>query len=229
MNKLSIRLETIASLVPFGARVCDIGTDHGYLSIHLKNNNIAKSVIATDLNEKPLENARKNISSSGITDISLRLCDGLSGVSQNEADTVIIAGMGGEVIVHILKNCEWIKNESLHLILQPTTSAEVLREFLTQSGFEIMSETPVSENKKLYSVMTAKFTNAEYTYPEHFYFIGKIPLNAEGVLYIKKQQKRLFECMNALENIENKRKEFEKYKFLCEQIEKLLTENKNGT
>lgn len=225
MTHLSLRLETIASLVPLGARVCDVGTDHALLPIYLRKKGIAKSVIATDLNQKPLENARKNILSSGITDISLRLCDGLSGVAQNEADTVIIAGMGGEVIVHILKNCEWIKSESIHLILQPTTSAEVLREFLTESGFEIVNETPVAENKKLYSVMTAKFTNAENTYPQHFYFTGKIPLTAEGILYIKKQQKRLLECMNALENIEDKRKEFEKYKSLCEQIENLLTEN----
>ena len=98
MTHLSLRLETIASLVPLGARVCDVGTDHGLLPIYLKQKGIAKSVIATDLNEKPLENARKNISSSGITDISLRLCDGLSGVSQNEADTVIIAGMGEKLL-----------------------------------------------------------------------------------------------------------------------------------
>lgn len=225
MPHLSLRLETIASLVPLGARVCDVGTDHGLLPIYLKQKGIAKSVIATDLNKKPLENARKNIEGSGVLGISLRLCDGLSGVAPDEADTVIIAGMGGEVIVHILKNCEWIKSESLHLILQPTTSAEVLREFLTANGFEIISETPVSENKKLYSVMNAKFTNINHTYPEHFYFTGKIPLNADGILYIKKQQKRLLECMNALENIENKRKEFEKYKSLCQQIENLLTEN----
>lgn len=225
MTHLSLRLETIASLVPLGARVCDVGTDHALLPIYLKQKGIAKSVIATDLNEKPLENARKNIEESGVSGISLRLCDGLSGVTQGEADTVIIAGMGGEVIVHIIKNCEWIKAEDLNLILQPTTSAEVLRKFLTANGFEIMSETPVSENKKLYSIMTVKFTNSNRTYPEHFYFTGKIPLNADGILYIKKQQKRLSECMNALENIENKTKEFEKYKSLCEQIENLLTEN----
>ncbi len=225
MVNLSLRLKTIASLVPFGARVCDVGTDHALLPIYLKQEGLAKSVIATDLNVKPLENAKKNLVTSGICDISLRLCDGLSGVTANEVDTVIIAGMGGEVIVNILKNCEWIKSNAISLILQPTTSAEELRRFLILNGFEIKSEIPVSENKKLYSVMTAKFTGAKLTYPEHFYFTGKIPLTAEGILYIKKQQKRLLECMNALENIENKKEEYERYKLLCQQIEKLLTEN----
>lgn len=228
MPRLSLRLKTIASLVPFGARVCDVGTDHALLPIFLKQEDIAKKVIATDLNPKPLENAKKNLNESGINDIELRLCDGLSGVKKNEADTVIIAGMGGEVITGILKNCEWIKSEALNLILQPTTSAEILRRFLITNGFEIMSETPVSENGKLYSVMTVRFTDVRYTYPEHFYYTGKIPLNTEGVLYIKKQHKRLLECMNALKNIENKEQEFKKYKSLCQQIEDLLTENKNG-
>ena len=61
MTNLSLRLKTIATLVPYGARVCDVGTDHAYLPIYLKKNNIAKKIIATDLNQKPLENAQKNI------------------------------------------------------------------------------------------------------------------------------------------------------------------------
>ncbi len=229
MANLSLRLKTIATLVPDGARVCDVGTDHAYLPIHLKQSGIASCVLATDLNEKPLENARKNIALSGIDGISLRLCDGLSGVQEGEADTVIVAGMGGEVITDILKGCEWIKNDKITLILQPTTSPEILRRFLIQNGFEIECEIPVFENGKLYSVMSVKFKNAFISYPESYYYIGEIPLNTEGVLYIKKQQKRLLECMNALKNIENKREEYKRFKSLCEQIEALLTENTDGT
>lgn len=229
MNKLSIRLETIASLVPFGARVCDIGTDHGYLSIHLKNSNIAKSVIATDLNERPLLTAKKNIDLSGIKGIDLRLGSGLSPIEEGEVDTVIIAGMGGEVISGILAECEWIKNGKITLILQPTTSADALRRFLNQNGFEIKSEKAVSENRKLYSVMVTTYTGNKTEKSEWFYYIGLLkPTDEAEILYIKKQQKILLNCINSLENIPSKQEDFIKYKNAYSGITQILTEYNNG-
>ncbi len=228
MINLSLRLKTIASLVPVGARVCDIGTDHAYLPIFLKKSGIATSVIATDLNEKPLENAKSNIENSAVSAISLRLCNGLSAVSALEVDTVIIAGMGGEVIVGILNACQWAKTADKTYILQPTTSAEVLREFLCKNGFEIVAETPVAENGKLYSVMTVKFTGNICEYPEYFYYVGKIPTTNDGILYIKKQQKRVLGCMTALENIPQKKTDYLKNKSVYDGITKILTENDNG-
>lgn len=229
MKSLSLRLETIASLVPNGARVCDIGTDHGYLSIYLKNNNIAKSVIATDLNQKPLMTAQKNISESGVLGVELRLGSGLSPINPNEVDTIIIAGMGGEVIANILNGCEWIKDSNFTIILQPTTSADTLRRFLCDNGFEIQSETPISENRKLYSLMVVKFTGNIKTYPEYFYYIGMLtPKSEPGLLYIQKQQKILFKCMNSLEKIPAKQEDFEKYKTAYLGIINILTENNNG-
>ena len=229
MISLSLRLKTIATLVPFGARVCDVGTDHAYLPIYLKQSGIASSVLATDLNQNPLENAQKNILLSGADGISLRLCDGLSGVKENEADTIIIAGMGGEVITEILKNCVWIKNERVTLILQPTTSAEFLREFLCKNGFAILSETPVCENGKLYSVMNVRFKNAPFSHNPAYYYIGEIPHTKDGILYLKKQQKRVFGCMKALENIKEKQNEYLLYKTVFDSIESFLTENADGT
>ena len=186
MTNLSLRLKTIASLVPSGARVCDVGTDHARLPIYLKSNNIAKSVIATDLNEKPLENARKNILKSGVEGISLRLGNGLSSVEKSEVDTVIIAGMGGEVITGTLSGCEWAKSKDITFILQPTTSAEILREYLLNSGFEIISETPVFDNNKLYSILLVRFENKPSAKKPWFYYVGKITPSGDGVLYIDK-------------------------------------------
>lgn len=227
MQNLSLRLKTIASLVPCGARVCDIGTDHGYLSLYLKEQNIAKSVIATDLNQKPLMSAKENILKSGVKDIDLRLGNGLSTISESEVDTVIIAGMGGEVISGILKDCKWIKSTSHTLILQPTTSADALRRFLTENGFKIVSETPLCENGKLYSVMAVKFTGKIEFYPEHFYYIGTLtPKTEAGLLYIKKQQKRISGCVESLKNIPSKQAEFEKYNLALAGITQILTEKK---
>ncbi len=199
MKDLSVRLEAIASLVPNGARACDIGTDHGYLPIYLRLNDIAAGVIACDLNQKPLTIAKSNIEKLNADNITLRLCDGLSKISRDEIDTVIIAGIGGEVISGIIGRCDYAKDKDLTYILQPTTSAEFLRKFLCENGFKIISETPVCENNKLYSVMSVKYSGVLCEYDIGYYYIGEIDKhNTDGLQYIKKQEKRLFNTIKAL-------------------------------
>lgn len=218
MPALSKRLKTIASLVPHGARVCDVGTDHGYLAIYLKSNGIAKSVIAADIHRAPLENARANILKAGVTGIDTRLCNGLSGVLKSEIDTAVIAGMGGEVIAGIISDCPWAK-EITALILQPTTSAEVLRRFLNENGFEIKSETAVAENGKLYSVMFSYFTGNTEPQPEYTYYTGKLdPSDYDGLLSLKKQQKRFADCAEAINGMPEKQEEFTAFTSLAENI-----------
>ena len=223
--QLSERLSVIASLVPSGARVCDIGTDHGYLAIELIRSGKAHNVIAADICEKPLQNARKNIESSGVDSVELRLCDGFSGISSHEFDTAVIAGMGGEVISGILhRGKEIVQNENINLIFQPTTSPEALRLYLCESGFEILKEIPVYENGKSYSVMLVVYTGNKTAPAQAYYYAGKVPCDTvAGRTYIEKQKKRLLTCMNALENIAEKRNEFLKYKEAFEGLEKILT------
>ena len=223
---LSQRLKLIASLVPKGARVCDIGTDHARLPIYLIEQKTAERVIATDIRPLPLENAKRNVALSGVTGIELRLCDGLSAVKKSETDTVIIAGMGGEVISGIISRAELLREQPYPLlILQPTTSPEALRKYLYESGFEILTETALKENGKLYSVMTACFTGEAKEMPEYFYFAGKTdPKTEDGYLYIKKQYIRLKKCADALCDIPEKQAEYLHYKKLSDQILKLLTD-----
>lgn len=220
MPTLSKRLSLIASLVPCGARVCDVGTDHGYLAIELIKSGVALTVIASDIGEKPLENARKNIELCGIDNIDLRLGDGLSCIAPDEADTVIIAGMGGEVIADILKKGREITaNKNTIVILQPTTSPEALREFLYKNGYSIEKEIPLCENDKLYSVLLVRFTGKEYAFKGFECYIGKVtPETQEGLLYIKKQQQRCYKCMTALEEIPHKHTVFLHYKEVFDEI-----------
>lgn len=221
----SLRLKLIASLVPKGARVCDIGTDHALLPIYLIENNIAEFVIATDIRPLPLENAKRNVAASGLTGIELRLCDGLSAVKKDEVDTVIIAGIGGEVISGIISRAALIRNQPYPLlILQPTTSAEALRRYLYENGFEIKTETALKENGKLYSVITARFTGKVKKMPEHFYYIGMVdPKTEDGYLYIQKQYIRLKKCADALINIPEKQAEYLHYKKLSDDTFRILT------
>lgn len=220
MENLSVRLKTIAESVPANAKVCDVGTDHGFLPIYLASSGRAVSVIATDINEKPLKKAEENIKKSGVCGISLRLCDGLSGVDKGEVDTVIAAGMGGEVISGILfRGGEIVKNGDVALILQPTTSPEFLRKYLCENGFSILREIPVEENGKLYSVMSCRFTDEKQSKPNWFYFSGLVdPKDRVGKKYLLKQRNRAEKCMKALEKIESKQKAYNYYKEIFDNL-----------
>ncbi len=223
MNKLSLRLITIASLVPKGAFVCDVGTDHGFLPIFLMSNRRVRGVIATDINKKPLKKAEENIKKSGVEGISLRLCDGLSAVGKEEADTVIIAGIGGEVISRIIeRGCEITKRGSVQIVLQPTTSPEFLRRYLYETGFIIKREIPVEENGKLYSVMEVRFSGEPQKRENWFYFSGLVdPKDPIGKKYLEKQMMRAYKCMTALRNNESKAEEFGFYKEIYESLWRL--------
>ncbi len=226
MPNLSLRLKTIATLVPKGARVCDIGTDHGYLAIELIKSKTASKVIAADINEKPLLNAKKNIAKSGIECIELRLCDGLAGIEKGEADTVIIAGMGGEVISGILeRGADFAQSNEITLILQPTTSPELLRLFLCENGYEIKKEIPIFENGKIYSVMVAVYTKNSFKPTSGYCFVGKVsPYTKAGLLYIQKQKNRCLVCSEALENCPDKAEEYSYYSSALSYINQILSE-----
>ena len=137
---LSKRLSAAASFVSDGAIVADIGTDHAYIPINLILSGKASYVIASDVNEGPIAIAKENIEKYGVADkITVRVANGLDGIEQYKPDNILICGMGGELIVNILKASEYIKNSSVKLILQPMTSIKELREYLSD-GFLITNE-----------------------------------------------------------------------------------------
>ncbi len=226
MPTLSKRLKTIASLVPNGARVCDVGCDHGYLSIELVKSGKSPYVIATDIREKPLNKAKTNAEKLGASNIVFRLQDGLSGITQADIDTAVIAGMGAEVIVNILKNAEaLVKSKELTLIFQPTTSPEILRKYLYLNGFCIKKEIPVFENDKLYSIMLVKFENKASVLPAYRYFIGELDTKTPtGKMYIEKQYNRTLKCANDLKNT-NENEKYLYFKTLSDAISEFLTSN----
>ena len=226
MNRLNNRLKTVFDLINDGARVVDIGTDHAFLPIALIKSGKAKNVIACDIGEKPLENARKNLERSKVSSVELRLCDGLCGVCQNEFDTLVIAGMGGEVISGILQRCDYIKSDAYSLILQPMTAADHLRKFLTQNGFEIEKEIAVEDNSKLYTVILARFCGKELNKPDVFYIHGKLtPKKPIDLLYLKKQQRILQKCVNDLEGNDQMKETHLKNSKLLDELTRYIEVN----
>ena len=123
--ELTPRLQAVAGLVPRGARLADVGTDHAYLPASLLQQGVIDTAVAADLRPGPLDRARATAERYGLTEqISFRLCDGLSGILPEEADTVVIAGMGGETIAAILSAAPWVREEGKRLILQPMSAQE---------------------------------------------------------------------------------------------------------
>ena len=222
MRQLKNRLYTVQTLVPTGARVADIGTDHGHLPISLIKAGISPLVLACDIKEKPLLSAKTNIEKTGTKNIELRLGDGLEAVLPNEVDCIVIAGMGGEVISGILGNCPWVKDERYTLILQPMTAADSLRRYLCSNGFKIQLEKAVEDSGRLYTVIKAVYCGENPPQNEVFYRIGK--LNADNPCdrrYIQKQLRIASKCLNDLENAG---KDSLLYSELCRQLKIILGE-----
>lgn len=153
--ELTPRLALLAGWVPQGARLADVGTDHGHLPVWLSIHGRIASAIASDLRPAPLARAREAGRAYGVENISFRLCDGLSAVEPEECDTVVIAGMGGENIAAILAAAPWTADGEHVLLLAPHSKAEVLRRFLMEHGLAIRREALVLDRGMLYPCMEA--------------------------------------------------------------------------
>ena len=155
---ISRRLLCCAGLVPAGARVADVGCDHGYLGIYLLREGIAQWVAATDLREKPLQKARQNADQFGTADrMDFSVADGLAAVAPEAVDTIVIAGMGGDNIAAILEAAPWVRDPRYTLILQPQTSGNDLRRYLGRAGFSIETERLVRDGGFLYFTILARY------------------------------------------------------------------------
>ena len=150
---LSKRLQQCCGFVQPGARVADIGCDHGYLSIYLLHHGIAAHVIAADINPQPLQSAIKNAEKFGVEEhIEFHLSDGAKSIPK-DFDTMVCAGMGADTMISILDGAPWLKNEKYRLILQCQSKTPMLRKYLSCQGWRICEETVLRDGRFLYTVM----------------------------------------------------------------------------
>lgn len=176
--KLGGRLRLCASMVRPKTTLVDVGTDHAYLPIWLAKQDLITSAIAADINLRPLQKAQQNIKRYRVQNtVSARLSDGLNAVFPFEADDIVIAGMGGEMIIQIISAAPWLKNKQKRLILQPMTSAEPLRVFLAAQDFSVLVEQAVTDDDHSYSVLLAQYDSTGVNVDELYPHIGK--LNAQ--------------------------------------------------
>jgi tRNA (adenine22-N1)-methyltransferase len=156
MIKLSDRLQKIAEFIEPGETVADIGTDHGFLPIALWESGKSPHVILSDINEGPLEKARANINKYYPNkEFDLRIGSGIQTLKPGEADSVVIAGMGGLLIAEILSDDLQKTRTFKKFILQPRNAQSRLRSWLLENGFVITDEALVRERKYLCEIITA--------------------------------------------------------------------------
>lgn len=164
--ELSPRLRMVADLVPEGARLADIGTDHAYLPAALIQEGRIPCAVAADLRQGPLSRAKATVRSAGLESrVAFRLCDGLNGIRPEEVDAVAIAGMGGETIASILAAAPWTRELDVPLILQPMSSMADLRIWLAGSGYRIHREELCREGEVLYTALYVRTGEMEALSP----------------------------------------------------------------
>ena len=147
-------MKAVAGMVTTGGVLADIGTDHGYIPIALVQRQKITGAIAMDINKGPLARAQENIASARLGDyIQTRLSDGVTALGEGEADSILIAGMGGELVIHILSEGEKVCKAASELILQPQSDIRKVREYLRLHHYKIVDEDMICEDGKYYPMM----------------------------------------------------------------------------
>ena len=201
--ELSKRLNMIASFVTDGCCAADIGTDHGYIPIYLVQQGISPRAFAMDINKGPLERAKQHIEEMGLQDrIVCLLSDGLNQLPEKDVDSVIIAGMGGNLIVKILDQDQDKLKEVRELIVSPQSHPERVRRWLHDHNFRILEEDMIQEEGKYYIAIRAVHGRESYE-KECFYCFGKqLIMDCSPVLleYLDKEYRKYEKIRKTLQN-----------------------------
>ncbi len=154
---LGQRLRQVASFVPMGARLADIGSDHGYLTAWLLQNGRIELAIAGELNREPAERARQTARAAAVAgQMQVREGAGLTVLQPGEVDTVVIAGLGGTTIIEILQSNPAVLASVQRLILQPNVGGAQVRHWLADHSWQIVDEALVAENDIIYEIIVAE-------------------------------------------------------------------------
>ncbi len=191
-HTLSLRLERVAAHVPAGARLADIGSDHGYLPVALMRRGAITAAVAGELAATPFHSAQRTVRDNGLeTRISVRLANGLAAIeAADEISALTICGMGGETIRDILDSGKARLSGQERLILQPNGGEQPLRQWLMDNGYSILSEEVLRENRFDYEILVAERAGPVSYSPEQLYF-GPLQMQARTPAFLLKWQRLL--------------------------------------
>jgi len=199
MAVLSKRLMLCAGLVAGGNTVCDVGTDHALLPTYLVENGVCKGAYACDIAQGPLKSAQKSIEASNCADkIRIIQSDGLDSVPPEGVSDVVIAGMGGELIIDIISRAEWLK-DGVNLVLQPNTREPELISWLCENGYGILRQQACEDGGFLYTAMQVDYTGKVSTPSEIERIVGALdPVDESAKKYILSKANRLETAAKAM-------------------------------
>ena len=233
MSILSRRLQAVADMVTPGSVIADVGCDHAYLSIYLIKKGICDKVIACDINEGPLNTARNNVRDYGYNEqIDIRLGNGLAPVKEGEINGLVIAGMGGRLMIDILTaGCDVLKNVK-EVIISPQSEVALVRHFLEDNGYCIISENMVKDEGKFYPIIKAIHGHMHLE-DEVYYRYGKVlirednPVLREFLINQKNHYGKLLFHISDSGESEDTQKRIEELAFdlkICERALAMITE-----
>lgn len=201
--ELSYRLNKIAQKVTQNGIIADIGTDHAYIPIFLYKNNRIKSGIACDISKGSLQKAKDNIKKYNLQDkIQTRLGNGLEKISlQDNVDTVIIAGMGGMLMIDILEKGKYILENVKELILQPQKDIDKVREYLHKNNFKIIDDEMLKDDGKYYTIIKSIKGEEDILYKKEEYVFGRFEINNKCQILKEYMEEQLYKMEIVLKNI----------------------------
>lgn len=199
---LNKRLKAISDLVKPCDILFDVGSDHGFLPLNLLINKKIKKAIIGEINEGPLEQAKKNFLRYPTLDVEFILSDGLKSYNNKNLDTVVIAGMGFETIQYIMtQDLEKFKKIP-QIILQSNTKIENLRKFLNDHSFMIIDEDIVKDRKYYYPIIKVCFNDLKQNLSDAEILFGPILINKnqsvfrDYLLFCKKVEEKIIIAQN---------------------------------
>jgi tRNA (adenine22-N1)-methyltransferase len=189
---LSMRLERVAAQVPAGARLADIGSDHGYLPVALLRRGAIAAAVAGEVALTPFHAANRTVRENGLEpQISVRLANGLAAIEPGDGITAVsICGMGGETIRDILDSGKDFLSGEERLILQPNGGEQPLRLWLMDNGYRILCEEVLRENRFDYEIIVAERAGPVIYTAEELYF-GPLQMQARSPAFLSKWQRKL--------------------------------------
>ena len=234
---ISRRLNRLADMVTEGSRLADVGTDHGYVPLCLCGQKRIQRAIAMDVNQGPLERAKAHIREAGMEgQIETRLSDGLTALRAGEADTILIAGMGGPLTIRILREGAHALPGVKELILQPQSEIGEVRRFLRENGWQIVREDILQEDGKYYPMFRAVPAEALESCSEEEYRFGKTELQESPQVLLEFLEKRIRVNESICaglpegdeERIRERKREVEQELALLQKVRTCLEKRQNG-
>ncbi len=157
MIELSKRMQSVADMIQPCDAVGDIGCDHAFVSIYLVEQHRAKRVIASDVRRGPITIAKRNIETMNLSDqIEIRMGDGLDTIVPGEVNAVVLAGMGGMLMIDILERGEEVVTRCDQLVLQPQSDIEKVRRYLAEKGYHLADEQMLIDAGKYYNLLDVR-------------------------------------------------------------------------